>query len=81
MAAKLQFSKVGVRGTSKAWEHDTGQVLLFMDENGTDYIGADAFIGRGDTYRRREQCAIMIKIGDKTWEGTKQELEKLIFMG
>lgn len=79
MTAKLSFSRVGVRGGTKSWNSDVGQILLFMDGNGYDYIGADAFIGEGSTYRRRDKSQIMVKIGDKTWEGTKEELENILF--
>jgi len=55
---------------------ETGNAVVFID--GTDFISVDAFMGRGDTYKKRDKAEIEISIGNTRWKGTAEDLYELL---
>lgn len=84
MEANLSLKVTGVKGNSPKYTQNTGRVVTFIDNNSENYIAIDAFCGYGDKnsenpYKRREKCEIQINIGSQSWEGTIEDLEKIVF--
>lgn len=75
--SSLDLKVTGVRGGNASWIEDKGSVVVFVD--GSDYISVDAFQGRGNEYKRREECEIQIVIDSRIWKGTKDEFSVVLF--
>lgn len=73
--ANIEVKTTGIRGGSPKLKTE-GQVVLFIDEpNAGSYIYADAYMGQGSAYQKRDNTLLEIREDyNVLFSGTFQEL-------
>ncbi len=73
--ANIEVKTTGIRGGSPKLKTE-GQVVLFIDEpNAGCYIYADAYMGQGSAYQKRDNTLLEIREDyNVLFSGTFQEL-------
>ena len=79
--SRLGYSIQGKRGGTPQVKDDVGRILTYIDNangcqpEGANAICVDAFKGYGDSYERREKCAVTIfNSGNIIFNGDFNEL-------
>ena len=76
MKTNLNIKFQGVKGGNIQYLENKGKASIFFDSNS---ITVDAFEGKGDTYKKRDELLIKIIIdGEFEFIGTSAQLKKML---
>lgn len=77
MSKNITITTTGVRG-GESQTKTTGKVEV-TDHEEEFHVSVDAYEGRGNSYKEREEIEVHIQIGNEVFRGTVKELKKLLF--
>lgn len=77
MSKNIELKTTGVRGGSP--KHTTTGKVEVTDHEEEFHVSVDAYEGRGNSYKEREEIEVHIQIGDEVFRGTVKELKELLF--
>jgi hypothetical protein len=75
MKTKINLKTQNKKGNEPTYKEDFGYISTFIEGKSNGHISVDAFIGQGESYRRREDAIINVFYGGKLeFSGTLTEL-------